>query len=318
VPSPTHLPHQSLSPHPLSNKTAIIEKALISGKHVLADDPVTTSVSEYCRLINLAHEHQRHLQDTTMLACHHAFRRFLDCILDKAKFGEIKKVDARFDINPENARFHGILDPNDAANERRGVIGDLVRYCAVLGILIFQRSGRKALSAQIKGVERDDNGLPNHVVCVVNFESGASLTVDSSYVSYAGTRQNVDVHSDSHSASMGDFVFSSHSIACYRVYKNFIVDGNTIVELGDSIDVEGGTHQEVQVWRGFAEFSTNAYNEEGEAAPLVGQGLFRRYDSIFAAIQSQNIVSALTDSLENGGKQIILTDLNVEIPMMAR
>jgi predicted dehydrogenase len=157
------------------DKTEIIEKALRAGKHVLADDPVTTSVTEYCRLVNLAHQCRRHLQDTTMFVYHHAVREFLDCILDEKSFGEITEIKALFDINPKDGRFRGILDPNDAANERRGVIGDLCRYCAVLGLLIFQRSGRKALSAQITGIARDDKGILNHVVCQVNFE-GVSLS----------------------------------------------------------------------------------------------------------------------------------------------
>lgn len=164
------VPLLSASPHPhCSNKTDIIEKALKAGKHVLADDPIATSVQDYCRLINLAHAQKKHLQDTTMFVYHHAVREFMSSILDVEKFGEIKKVDACFDINIKDARFHGIT-----ADERRGCIGDLCRYCAVLGVLIFQRSGRKALSAQVTTVKRDQDGLPAHCICRVKFE-GVSL-----------------------------------------------------------------------------------------------------------------------------------------------
>ena len=102
-----------------------------------------------------------------MFVYHHAVREFIDCILDTETFGDITKIDVCFDINPTDARFHGILDRND---NRRGVVGDLCRYCAVLGLLIFQRSGRKAISVQINGIERDQDDLPIHVVCDVIFE----------------------------------------------------------------------------------------------------------------------------------------------------
>ena len=148
-----------------SDMTNIIEKALQAGKHVLVDDPVTTSVQDYCRLINLAHSQKKHLQDTTMFVYHHAVREFLTCILDEAMFGVIKKVDACFDIDSEGARFRGI-----ASDEQRGCIDDLCRYCVVLGLLVFQRSRRKAISAQVTKVERDNQGFPMHCICRVKFQ----------------------------------------------------------------------------------------------------------------------------------------------------
>jgi hypothetical protein len=115
---------------------------------------------------------------------------------------------------------------------------------------------------------------------------------------------------------MGDFVFSSHSFACYRVYEKSIVDGKPFLAVGEAIDVEGGPLQEVQVWRRFAQLSTNAYHEDELEPPfMVDQGLFRRYDFIYAAVQSQNIVSALTKSMKSGGQTIILDDLDVKIPV---
>ena len=145
--------------------TNVIERALQAGKHVLVDDPVTTSVQDYCRLINLAHSQKKHLQDTTMFVYHHAVREFLTYILDEATFGEIKKVDACFDIHSDDARFRGIT-----SDEQRGCIDDLCRYCVVLGLLVFQRSGRKAISVQVTTVERDERGFPMHCMCRVKFQ----------------------------------------------------------------------------------------------------------------------------------------------------
>jgi predicted dehydrogenase len=143
----------------------IIEQALHAGKHVLVDDPVTTSVADYCRLVDLAHSQKKHLQDTTMFVYHHAVREFLTCVLDEATFGDITKVDACFDIDSEGARFRGI-----ASDEQRGCIDDLCRYCVVMGLLVFQRSRRKAISVQVRKVERDDQGFPMHCICRIKFE----------------------------------------------------------------------------------------------------------------------------------------------------
>ena len=161
-----------LLPPFLRNKVALIEQALRAGKHVLADDPITTSVEEYCRLINVAHACRLHLQDTTMFVYHHAVREFLQSVLvaKRGEFGEIRKVDACFDINPKDPRFRGVIE----ADGRRGCLGDLCRYCAVIGTLIYTRSNRKALSAQVLAKQLDDQGLPSHAVCVVNFE-GVSI-----------------------------------------------------------------------------------------------------------------------------------------------
>lgn len=157
------------------NKVALIEQALRAGKHVLADDPITTSVEEYCGLINVAHACRLHLQDTTMFVYHHAVREFLQSVLAKDKFGEIRKVDACFDINPKDSRFRGVIE----ADGRRGCLGDLCRYCAVIGTLIFTQSNRKALSAQVLAKQLDDKGLPSHAICVINFEGVSNIVATS-------------------------------------------------------------------------------------------------------------------------------------------
>ncbi len=140
--------------------------------------------------------------------------------------------------------------------------------------------------------------------------------MDCSYVTYSGTRQSVDVHSDSHAASMGDFAFASNCLACFRLYEKPSSDKSQqeqheeIAKRGESIDVDGGPLQEVSGWRKFAELSTNAYLEdEMDNKPLLG-----RYEFTYAAVQSQNIVAALTQSLKDGCTEVKLADLNLEIP----
>ncbi|KAI2500660.1 oxidoreductase [Fragilaria crotonensis] len=294
------------------NHADVIERALLADKHVLVDDPITTSVDEYCRLVNLAHSRKRHLQNTTMFVYHYAVREFLAYVLHEQRFGEIRNVDTCFDINSKVTRFYGF-----ESDESSGCINDLCRYCAIMGLLVFQRSKRNALTAQVTNVELDANGNPLHCICQVKFEGDALLTMDCSYVTYSGTRQSVDVHSDSHAASMGDFAFASNSLACFRLYEKPSSDKSQqqqqheeIAKRGESIDVDGGPLQEVSGWRKFAELSTNAYLEdEMDNKPLLG-----RYEFTYAAVQSQNIVAALTQSLKDGCTEVKLADLNLEIP----
>ena len=129
------------------------------------DDPIATSVDEYCRLVNLAHLQKVHLQNTTMFVYHYAVQEFLAWILDEEKFGEIRRIDACFDMNSKVTHCYGF-----ASDERDGCIHDLCRYCAIMGLLIFQKSKRKALTAQIVHVARDDHGNPTHCDCRIQFE----------------------------------------------------------------------------------------------------------------------------------------------------
>jgi hypothetical protein len=110
---------------------------------------------------------------------------------------------------------------------------------------------------------------------------------------------------------MGDFVFSSHSLACFRVYEKHSLHGHHLVKRGESIDVDGGPLQEVSVWRRFAELSTNAYIDD----EIDGNTLFDRYDFTFAAVQSQNIVEGLRESVKRDLKEVLLSDLDLEIPV---
>ena len=137
------------------------------------------------------------------------------------------------------------------------------------------------------------------------------LTIDCSYIEYAGTRQSVDVHSPSHTASMSDFVFSSRSLACYRLYEKYSVNGAQLVRQGKSIDVEGGPLAEVCVWRRFAELSMNAYAAD---AASECHFLFDQFDFTISAIQSQNIVSSLMTGADNGCIEVQLPDLDLAIP----
>jgi hypothetical protein len=100
-----------------------------------------------------------------MFVYHYAVREFLAYILDEQRFGEIRKVDTCFDINSNVTRFYGF-----GSDESSGCVDDLCRYCAIIGLLVFQRSKWNALTAQVTNVERDTDGNPLHCICQVKFE----------------------------------------------------------------------------------------------------------------------------------------------------
>lgn len=215
-----------------------VELALKANKHVLVDDPITHSLTEFQNLIHLALMRKLHLQDTTMFIYHYGLRKFEERILDKESFGDITKISTVFDINPADARYRGISTPSNST-ECWGVIGSLVRYCLVLGNLILLRAGKKAVSARITHLDKDTNGIPLHSMCTITFDGNCTLEIDCSYINYRGTRQTVEVHSATHSATMNDFVFAHRGLASYRLYEKYKTSSDiATVTGGEAIDVE--------------------------------------------------------------------------------
>jgi NDP-hexose-3-ketoreductase len=215
-----------------------VEQALNANKHVLADDPITYSIPEFQRLVHLALERRLHLQDTTTFIYHYGLRRFEQCVLEKESFGDITKMCATFDMNPTDARYRGILTPSNSTDSL-GVIGSLVRYCLLLGNLVYIRAGRKAVSAQITYYDKNANGVPVHAKCLIKFNGGCTMEIDCCYINYSGTRQHIQVHSATSTGTMSNFVFAGKGLVCYQLYKKETTKrGETIVNGGDAIDVE--------------------------------------------------------------------------------
>jgi hypothetical protein len=71
---------------------------------------------------------------------------------------------------------------------------------------------------------------------------------------------------------------------------------------------QGGPLQEVMIWRRFAELS--AYVADQEPGPL---GARISYQLCFAAIQTQNIIRALTKSMERNGAEIELDQIDYDV-----
>lgn len=286
------------------------ELALRANKHVLVDDPITTSIPQFQLLVHLAQEKKLHMQDTTTFIYHHGLRKFELCVLDKESFGDINNISVCFDINPTFAREHGILTVSNSTNSL-GVIGTLVRYCLILGNLVYIRAGREPVSAQITYLETNEDGVPMHAICVIKFNGGCTMDIDCKYSIHSGTRQALEIHSDTHWGAMSDFVFPTRSLACYRLHNKQMdmFDDNMVLE-GDAIDVENGPLQEVMIWRRFAELSEFVVDQE--PGP---RGARISYEVSYAALQTQNIVLALTRSMELNWSEVVLDKIDYDIPI---
>jgi hypothetical protein len=134
----------------------IVEQALKAGKHVLVDDPVSSSVSTYNELIQLAHAQQRHLQETTMFLYHHGLKDFFTYTLNDSTFGTIRHVHLDLDF-AEESFGHSCLS-------------DLTRYASLLGILLFRKINRKPLSARVIKLHRQNGVCICSCDCQVQME----------------------------------------------------------------------------------------------------------------------------------------------------
>jgi hypothetical protein len=130
--------------------------------------------------------------------------------------------------------------------------------------------------------------------------------------SSGGTRQNIEIHSDTHAASLTNFISCRHSLECYRVYEGCRHGRDLSIQQGESIDVDGGPLPEVSLWRRFAEFSTNLHLEEECVATMEEPNSLNRKDFLYATLQSHNVVTALRESVKQDCGEILLPSLDLE------
>jgi hypothetical protein len=80
--------------------------------------------------------------------------------------------------------------------------------------------------------------------------------------------------------------------------------------LSNVVYTQNGPLQEVMIWRRFAELSELVVNRE--PGP---KGARVSYEVSYSAIQTQNIVLALTKSMELDGAEVDLDKIDYEIPI---
>lgn len=142
--------------------------ALESGKHVLVDYPISTSVSEMVSFFEMAHKRGLHLQESTMFIHHHRVKEFLSRILSQGSLHGIETITASLNLS------RAFLDKNVRQSnpncDTQGCVATLARYCALFGVLVFRRVDIRPVSVHVIKVKKDETGLPTEARCIVHFD----------------------------------------------------------------------------------------------------------------------------------------------------
>lgn len=86
-------------PLPAALHSEWVERALLAGKHVLAEKPLTTRSSETAHLFDLASERGRLLLEN-MMFLHHPQHRHVDELVSGGAIGELRSFEGTFTIPP--------------------------------------------------------------------------------------------------------------------------------------------------------------------------------------------------------------------------
>lgn len=163
------LPTRLLLFHRSSQRDYVLA-ALAAGKHVLLNDPLSTSLSEFKEQQESAKLHGKFIQFSTMFVHQHRVRKFMDRVLYDEGFGRIHSIHSHVRLSYDDIEKVGVQLPLLISEPTNGncirVVG---RFCVLLTTLFFSRNGCFAKSAQVRKIETTSNGLVASAECIVNY-----------------------------------------------------------------------------------------------------------------------------------------------------
>ena len=282
-------------------------RSLRARKHVLLNDPVSTSLADFKEQQACAKENGKFVQFMTMFVHLFATRRFIDSILLSEGFGQIMNINCEVRINYYDAQKVGAKLP---LQKHHGIIRIMGRFCALVSALFFSRVGSFARSAKVISAIKNDDGVVISAKCVVKFTEDRILTFDVQYTN-SSTRQLIDLEAETRTATMRDFIIEHPDrLATYRVYdKAPMLNGALGIVSGEAIDVAGGPPEEMMMWRRFAELSLSI-DEQGGWDRTVNTAECRELANV--ALQTKRILIALMKSLENSFEEVIIDDIDYQ------
>ena len=157
---------------PVFTHYEIAKKALINGKHVLLEKPMTATVSEAEELIELANKHNKVLMvDHTFL--YTGAVQKIKSLIDDGNIGKVKYVDStRINL--------GLFQPDV------NVLWDLAPHdISILNYIVND----KPYSVQAIGVSHTNNGIENIGYLTLNYESDMIAHFNCSWTSPVKIRQ---------------------------------------------------------------------------------------------------------------------------------
>ena len=153
-------------PASLSLQKNYVLSALKSGKHVLLNDPVSTSLIEFKEQQEVAKRYGKFIQFSTMFVHQYRVQRFIDRILFDKGFGRINSIESYLRLSYDDVEKVGVTLPlgmND------GSIRVLGRFCVLVSTLFFSRVGSFARSAQVTHANTGMNGEIVTAECIVKY-----------------------------------------------------------------------------------------------------------------------------------------------------
>lgn len=277
--------------------------ALEARKHVLLNDPESTSLEDFRSQLSYAKKVQRFVNFPTMFVHQHRVISFLDCV-SMEKFGSLESIDARLTVCFKDLHKVGVSLP---LTQGQGCIQRLGRFCLLITTLIFttRTDDSRPISAQVSKCEFSDSGQPVSADCVVQFTRDRVLTFHVAY-SPAPTRQVLEVRSRDRYATLTDFVIPHpDGLSTYRIYDKALNDktGKVEVESGEALDVPRGPSQDVMMWRRFQELcrSIEQYGWEERAETRIAR------DITSVALQTKSCLIALGKSLEEKCREVLIS-----------
>ena len=273
-----------------------IMAALNARKHVLLDDPESTSLVEFREQLECARKVKRFIQFATMFVHQHRVLSFLDCVRYD-KFGSIESIDVILSLNVRDVRTVGVTFP---LKPGQGCIRRLGRYCALIASLMVTRgnSATRPCSAHVLNVSLTESGEPLSAYCAVRFTDDCVMKFSVSYT-HAATRQVLEVRSRDRYATITDFVIPHRdALSTYRIYDKELnkKTGRLEVVKGEALDVPEGPSQDVMMWSRFREICLSIEEDGWVDTPKTH--VARQVTTV--ALQTKRILTALEKSMAEG------------------
>lgn len=272
-----------------------VMSCLRARKHVLIHDRTSRPLPDFREQLDYARRVNRFVQSSTMFVQHHRVTSFLNCVLVE-KFGNITEIEAKLNVNYQDAKFVGVTEMLPAESVADVCIKRLARYCVLISVLLLNRAGSAPVACKIESqTSRKDNQVCS-VSGYVLFTGDRMLRFEVGFTSLTLTRQILEVQSHDRYATMTDFVIPHpDGLANYRVYEKAHnpKTGKLEVVGGEALDVLSGPPQGVMMWRRFAQLA-RAVEQGGYDSPKAAGAL----ELANITIQTKVILLALLKSAE--------------------
>lgn len=288
-------------------QTDCVIRALKAGKHVLLNDPVSTSLGDFKVQQECAKKNGKFIQFRTMFFHQFSVRKFFERVLCDERFGTITSIDCNVRVCYKDVQKVGVMLP---LGKDDGAIRVLGRFCILVSALFFSRVGIFAHSAKVLSAKLGSQGEVISARCIVKFTEGRELEFDVGYTNFT-TRQSIDILAENRFAQMKDFIIQHpDGLATYRVYDRVPTPSGTMeIVNGEAIDVYGGPTEETIMWRHFAELS-QSLDDQGGWDQSDQTAECRELANV--SLQTKRIIIALQKSLNNSFEEVIIDDIDYE------